>query len=74
MTIDLNTKFPKGGGGPYIVTISGEDTCQHSATVTLTIGTYNAVSHIKCRGRVLNTTFINILLISWLSDWSYNMY
>jgi hypothetical protein len=56
VTIDLNTKFPKGGGGPYIVTISGEDTCQHSATVTLTIGTYNAVSHIKCI--VVSHTFL----------------
>ena len=59
MTIDLNTKFPKGGGGPYIVTISGEDTCQHSATVTLTIGTYNAppiINNLPYIHEILETT------------------
>lgn len=42
MTLDLKLKWPPGGvDKPQVVTIVGTDTCQHTATVTLTVNSYN---------------------------------
>ncbi|XP_052068612.1 uncharacterized protein LOC127707895 isoform X1 [Mytilus californianus] len=42
MTLDLKVKWPPGGvDKPQVVTIVGTDTCQHTATVTLTVNSYN---------------------------------
>ena len=44
VTIDLKAKLPLQDSGPYIITVTNVDTCEHTSSVTVTIGTYNAVS------------------------------
>lgn len=53
-TLNLQTKLPSGSGLTYILTITGTDSCQHTASATVTVASYNAVRtivsslYIKC--------------------------
>ncbi|XP_052069551.1 uncharacterized protein LOC127708599 isoform X3 [Mytilus californianus] len=41
VTLNLNSTVPRNGG-PYIITVTGTDSCQHTASATVTVSTYNA--------------------------------
>ncbi|VDI04607.1 Hypothetical predicted protein [Mytilus galloprovincialis] len=41
VTLNLNSTVPRSGG-PYIITVEGTDSCQHTASATVTVSTYNA--------------------------------
>ncbi|XP_052071113.1 uncharacterized protein LOC127709547 [Mytilus californianus] len=42
VTLNLQTKLPSGGGLTYVITVTGTDSCQHTATATVTVASYNA--------------------------------
>ena len=57
VTMNLNSEVPVGGG-PYVITVVGRDSCDHTASTTVTISTYNSVSISQKRF----TIYINLTI------------
>ena len=43
VTLNLQSELPVGNG-TYVITVTGSDSCDHTASVTATVSTYNSVS------------------------------
>lgn len=66
VTIDLKAKLPLQDSGPYTITVTNVDTCEHTSSVTVTIGTYNAVSTLlsilTCTCTLASTTIWKLIM------------